>query len=137
MGEILVPATDEFITRYSADLDAADIETLGASARAITGWLTARPVPFAVVHGDYRLDNLMFHPDGGDVVALDWQTVTVGPPAVRPCVLPRHQPGDVEPPQRRGAPRRRVPRRARRRGVATTRATAASTTTGWGSSRAR
>ena len=32
-----------------------------------------------VVHGDYRLDNLMFSPDGA-VVALDWQTATVGSP---------------------------------------------------------
>ena len=39
------------------------------------------PTPFAVIHGDYRLDNLMFPPDGDGVVALDWQTVGVGPPA--------------------------------------------------------
>jgi aminoglycoside phosphotransferase (APT) family kinase protein len=33
-----------------------------------------------VVHGDYRLDNLMFAPDGSDVVAVDWQTLAVAPP---------------------------------------------------------
>ena len=40
-----------------------------------------RPHPFAVLHGDYRLDNLLFDPDGADVVAVDWQTLAVGPPA--------------------------------------------------------
>ena len=31
----------------------------------------------SIVHGDYRLDNLMFHPDG-TVAAVDWQTLGVG-----------------------------------------------------------
>ncbi len=34
-----------------------------------------------MLHGDYRLDNLLFDPDGADVVAVDWQTLAVGPPA--------------------------------------------------------
>ncbi len=34
-------------------------------------------MPWTVVHGDFRLDNLMF---GGERVAvLDWQTVRLGP----------------------------------------------------------
>jgi hypothetical protein len=37
-------------------------------------------VPLSLLHGDYRLDNLMFGPDADDVVAIDWQTLTVGPP---------------------------------------------------------
>ena len=47
----------------------------------MTPWHQARPHPFAVLHGDYRLDNLLFDPDGADVVAVDWQTLAVGPPA--------------------------------------------------------
>ena len=43
-------------------------------------WVLARPEPFAVIHGDYRLDNLMFGDDADDVVAVDWQTLAVGPP---------------------------------------------------------
>lgn len=35
--------------------------------------------PSTIVHGDYRLDNLLFHPDDGSVAVLDWQTCTVGP----------------------------------------------------------
>ena len=33
-----------------------------------------------LVHGDYRLDNLMFPERGDGVVALDWQTLAIGPP---------------------------------------------------------
>ena len=33
-----------------------------------------------LVHGDYRLDNLMFPPDGEGVSAVDWQTLTIAPP---------------------------------------------------------
>ena len=40
-------------------------------------YLAHRPLPWTVVHGDFRLDNLMF---GGERVAvLDWQTVRLGP----------------------------------------------------------
>ena len=34
-----------------------------------------------MIHGDYRLDNLMFSTtEDDDVVAVDWQTMIVGPP---------------------------------------------------------
>ena len=74
-------ATEEFVTRYEAELDASEVRTLRASASAITEWQLARPEPFAVIHGDYRLDNLMFSTtEDDDVVAVDWQTMIVGPP---------------------------------------------------------
>ena len=84
LGEVFAAATDEFVARYDAELTAADASTLCDVAAAITPWFLARPTPFAVVHGDYRPDNLMFEPTGdgpGDgAVVLDWQTVSVGPP---------------------------------------------------------
>ena len=81
LGNILTGATEEFVSRYEAELDAAEVRTLRASASAITEWQLARPEPFAVIHGDYRLDNLMFSTtDDDDVVAVDWQTMIVGPP---------------------------------------------------------
>ena len=65
--------------RYSAALGDTDVDTLRGAA-ASTGRWAATPVElFAVVHGDYRLDNLMFSSEGS-VVALDWQTATVGSP---------------------------------------------------------
>lgn len=83
MGEllqsVLVGATEEFCARYEQQLGAEDIETMRQSASAIGAWYTARPTPFTICHGDYRLDNLMFDADDG-VTALDWQTADVGPP---------------------------------------------------------
>ena len=61
-------------------MDDSDTATLRDAAEVIADWQLARLEPFAVIHGDYRLDNLMFPPDGDDVVAVDWQTAAIGPP---------------------------------------------------------
>ncbi|MET0662994.1 MAG: phosphotransferase [Ilumatobacteraceae bacterium] len=81
VGSVVAAATDTFIERFAAELDAADVATLRAVAAVMTDWHQARPDPFAVLHGDYRLDNLLFDPHDADVVAVDWQTLAVGPPA--------------------------------------------------------
>ena len=81
VGEIATTASEQFVDRYQQDLTADDAATLRASAAAIADWLRARQEPFAVLHGDYRLDNLMFGRAADDVVAVDWQTLAIGPPA--------------------------------------------------------
>ncbi|MGB0101437.1 MAG: phosphotransferase [Nocardioides sp.] len=59
-----------------------DAATLRACGDVIERWLLGRSERFAPVHGDYRLDNLMFPTDGGpDVVAVDWQTLSLALPA--------------------------------------------------------
>ena len=80
MGEVLVGATEEFLSQYDAELNDGDKITLRESAEANGEWQLARPKPFSLVHGDYRLDNLMFPLEGRGVCTLDWQTVSVGPP---------------------------------------------------------
>lgn len=79
----LVPATEGFIERYETRLSAEDTGVLRAFAQHAEGWLVARSETFAPVHGDYRLDNLMFGtPAGGaPVAAVDWQTLSIGHPA--------------------------------------------------------
>jgi aminoglycoside phosphotransferase (APT) family kinase protein len=72
-------SVEEFLRRYESRLDDSDVNTLRRSAESLADWLVARPEPFTVVHGDHRLDNLMFHPDGW-VAALDWQSVSASPP---------------------------------------------------------
>jgi aminoglycoside phosphotransferase (APT) family kinase protein len=62
-------------------LKADDAQTL-RDAAALTGrWAASPAQTFSLIHGDYRLDNLMFDPNGSAVTALDWQTATSGPPA--------------------------------------------------------
>ncbi|MCP5044022.1 MAG: phosphotransferase [bacterium] len=55
---------------------------LRAFACSAERWLLARPECFAPVHGDYRLDNLLFGTSGGGapVAAVDWQTLSIGHP---------------------------------------------------------
>ena len=79
VGEIFAKAVDDFVARFEA-IDDEDVETLHGCAEVIGPWLLTRPAPFGIVHGDYRLDNLMFPPRGRGVSALDWQTVGVAPP---------------------------------------------------------
>jgi hypothetical protein len=80
LGELLVTATGMFVERYAGQLADEDVATLQAAAEANATWHLTRPRPFGVVHGDYRLDNLMFPVRGDGVCALDWQTVSLAPP---------------------------------------------------------
>jgi len=80
LGELFDTSTGGFIERYDTELPAVDVATLRDVSAAITKWLLARPRPFAIVHGDYRLDNLMFLAETNRVSALDWQTVSLAPP---------------------------------------------------------
>jgi aminoglycoside phosphotransferase (APT) family kinase protein len=47
----------------------------------LDAYLDADDAPRTVVHGDYRLDNLLFDPTPGGVpvTVVDWQTCTHGP----------------------------------------------------------
>ena len=85
LTEFFGPATEIFLERLGAGLSAEDHDTLRACVPGIAEWLLAAPDRFAVTHGDYRLDNLLFGADGSgrdiDVWAVDWQTLGLGLPA--------------------------------------------------------
>ncbi len=71
------------VARWSKQYAAAGIEPVPAMDRLIE-WLP-RHVPASdetrIVHGDYRLDNVIFHPDEPRVLAvLDWELSTLGHP---------------------------------------------------------
>lgn len=74
------------VARWSKQY-AGDAEAAGrvASMEKVIDWLPrnapADEPPAAVVHGDYRLDNLMFAPDAPRVIGvLDWELSTIGNP---------------------------------------------------------
>ena len=82
LGTISVSAAEVFTTRYADELG-DDVDTLRRSAELTGRWAAFDPGTSALVHGDYRLDNLMF-PDadaGAGVSTVDWQTLAIGPPA--------------------------------------------------------
>jgi hypothetical protein len=76
------PGAIELTLELLGDLvSAEDAATLRAVAPLVGRWVASRPAPYALVHGDYRLDNLLFPPAGPGVRAVDWQSVSVGLPA--------------------------------------------------------
>lgn len=71
------------ISRWTKQYNASQTERLGAMDR-LMHWLPAH-IPgdesTAVVHGDFRLDNLIIHPVEPKVIAvLDWELSTIGHP---------------------------------------------------------
>ena len=58
-------------------------DVLRAFAPHVAQWLLGRRDCFGLVHGDYRLDNLLFATAAGGppCTAVDWQLVAVGLPA--------------------------------------------------------
>jgi hypothetical protein len=74
---------DGFRERYAADL-APEVHTAGGTLfGSLDGYVLADSEPWTVVHGDYRLDNLLFDPTPGGtpIAVVDWQTCTHGPAA--------------------------------------------------------
>ena len=78
LGDVFGSAVATFVDRYRPDLGEGDDALLHEVAEAVPTWVTARPERFAALHGDYRLDNLLFAEDG--VYAVDWQTLGAGHP---------------------------------------------------------
>jgi aminoglycoside/choline kinase family phosphotransferase len=74
--------TPMFVERYADRLDADAVRVLEGFAAGAARWLETETGPRSLVHGDYRLDNLLFGTDeGGDpVAAVDWQTLAVAGP---------------------------------------------------------
>jgi aminoglycoside phosphotransferase (APT) family kinase protein len=71
------------IDRWTKQYQASETETIPAM-NALIDWLP-RTVPAddqtGIVHGDYRLDNMILHPSEDRVVAvLDWELSTLGNP---------------------------------------------------------
>ncbi len=71
------------IARWGRQYRASETQQIEAMDRLIA-WLPDRIPPgeeTAVVHGDYRMDNLIFHPAEPRIIAiLDWELSTLGHP---------------------------------------------------------
>ena len=72
-------ALDEFARRYENRLATDTLDVFEAFRGKSAAWSEIAPGPASLVHGDYRLDNLLF--TDSTVMAVDWQTVAAGPPA--------------------------------------------------------
>jgi aminoglycoside phosphotransferase (APT) family kinase protein len=71
------------VARWTRQYRAAETEPIPA-ADALIDWLPRHlptAVPARIVHGDFRLDNVVFHPTQPRILAvLDWELSTLGDP---------------------------------------------------------
>jgi aminoglycoside phosphotransferase (APT) family kinase protein len=81
MDQLAQVALDTTLSGLGERISTQDQATLTASADLVERWLQINPERFCLLHGDYRLDNLLFDPDKTSVIVVDWQTITVGLPA--------------------------------------------------------
>jgi aminoglycoside/choline kinase family phosphotransferase len=70
--------TEQFLDWYRDRLDEADVEVLRAFAGLTRGFRNNRTAPRTILHGDYRLDNLLYRRDTGECIIVDWQTAGAG-----------------------------------------------------------
>lgn len=80
MGDVAKIATEQTLEKLGDRMTADDRATLAASMALVTPWLLTEPDRFALLHGDYRLDNMLFDPDRTQVTVVDWQTLGSGLP---------------------------------------------------------
>lgn len=103
LAAVLDDATTSFLDRII--VAPATAEVMRRFVAVAEPWLNGRWDRTALIHGDFRLDNLLFAPSldhARPVVAVDWQTASVGRPLSDVAFLVA---GGMDPPERREAER--------------------------------
>src|SRR5690606_17466427 len=60
MGSVIGVAADQFAERFARELEPLELELLAACRELLARWMLDTGDVVAVLHGDYRLDNLLF-----------------------------------------------------------------------------
>ena len=66
-----------FVERYGPRLSPEVVDLAKRFVPRVASYIRAQEPPFTIVHGDFRVDNLLFGRER--VCVVDWQTVTLGP----------------------------------------------------------
>jgi aminoglycoside phosphotransferase (APT) family kinase protein len=80
-GEVAKMATDITVEKLGDRMSEQDRDTLRASMSMVHPWLMTEQTRYALLHGDYRLDNMLFNPQRTEMTTVDWQTLGNGLPA--------------------------------------------------------
>lgn len=75
--DLLTALLPGFIERYGDRVAPEHQEVCRRLVAVLDAWSAERVPPLGLVHGDYRLDNLLF--GNGTCKVVDWQTVSWGP----------------------------------------------------------
>jgi hypothetical protein len=69
-----------FVERYDGRIDPEVVDAGSVLVERLESYLSWRPEQLTAVHGDFRLDNMLFDPSPGGVpmTTVDWQTVSHG-----------------------------------------------------------
>jgi hypothetical protein len=81
MASMMATIWEAFVARYKAALHDVTIDAGARLIESIGKVREHRPAAPTPVHTDYRLDNMLFHPDpssGRPLTVVDWQTVQLG-----------------------------------------------------------
>lgn len=81
LGDVFTMAVGITLDKLGGRLSPDDAATLNEVAAVMAPWLMLEPDRFSILHGDFRLDNLLFDPDHTRISVVDWQTLAVGLPA--------------------------------------------------------
>ncbi len=78
---LLTQLLEAFLERYGERVSPEHQAVCRRFVPSLDGWVADRRAPLGLVHGDYRLDNMLFGSDDAArrFVAVDWQTVSWGP----------------------------------------------------------
>ncbi|MBL7498021.1 phosphotransferase [Frankia sp. CNm7] len=78
LAQVHAQGTSAFVERFGAALSPEDADTLRRASDLLAGWAPHVRDRVSLIHGDYRLDNLLFA--GDDPTVVDWQSLELGLP---------------------------------------------------------
>ena len=81
LGEVARMSAEITLDKLGERMSATDCDTFATAMGLVAPWLLAERDPFALLHGDYRLDNMLFDRAARSITVVDWQTLGVGLPA--------------------------------------------------------